>query len=172
MTARMTPFGERLRALRLGAGITQQQLAASLGFAEGYTSGVENGYFPASRGMAKAAVVVFGLEGAERDEFLALAPARPKTRRRRGARAALPVLTEPPVADVCDCSGHDGAMRPGGKPEDRDETCMHYDACLDAFDKAYPRAASAHCPPRCGYRKVVPRHIEQAIYAGARKEDV
>lgn len=39
----MTPFGEKLRAMRLQRGISQKQMAASLGVSSAYLSALEHG---------------------------------------------------------------------------------------------------------------------------------
>ncbi|MEL6966543.1 MAG: helix-turn-helix domain-containing protein [Pseudomonadota bacterium] len=40
----MTPFGERLRALRAEKGITQRQFASAVGVSAGYLSALEHGH--------------------------------------------------------------------------------------------------------------------------------
>ena len=49
----MTPFGERLRELRRAKGVSQKQMAASLGVSAAYLSALEHG----KRGMPSWAMV-------------------------------------------------------------------------------------------------------------------
>ncbi len=70
----MTPFGERLRALRAARGVTLTGMAADLGISAAYLSAMEHG--KRSRptpGLVRQICLYFGIIWDEADELMALA---------------------------------------------------------------------------------------------------
>jgi len=70
----MTPFGEKLRQLRLARGVTQRDMAAALEISAAYLSGLEHGRRGApSAGLIHQICHYFGLIWDDADELAALA---------------------------------------------------------------------------------------------------
>jgi transcriptional regulator with XRE-family HTH domain len=70
----MTPFGEKLRALRAGRGILQREMAAALAVSPAYLSALEHGHRGApSAGLIHQICEYFGLIWDDADELRALA---------------------------------------------------------------------------------------------------
>jgi len=70
----VTPFGEKLRALRTARGISQRELAAALLVSPAYLSALEHGRRGApSAGLIHQICAYFGLIWDDADELLALA---------------------------------------------------------------------------------------------------
>jgi len=70
----VTPFGEKLRALRAGRGMTAAQLAATLQVSAAYLSALEHGHRGApGGGLVHQICDVFGLIWDEADELTRLA---------------------------------------------------------------------------------------------------
>jgi transcriptional regulator with XRE-family HTH domain len=70
----MTPFGERVRALRKARGVTLSRMAADLGISAAYLSAMEHG--KRSRptpGLVRQICLYFGIIWDEADELMALA---------------------------------------------------------------------------------------------------
>jgi len=82
----MTPFGQKLRALRAGRGILQRDMAAALEVSQAYLSALEHG----RRGVPSAGLIhqicaYLGLIWDDADELLALASvSRPRVRLHTG----------------------------------------------------------------------------------------
>jgi len=82
----MTPFGEKLRQLRLARGVTQREMAAALEISASYLSALEHG----QRGTPSAGLIhqicqYFGLIWDDADELTALAKvSRPRLKLHAG----------------------------------------------------------------------------------------
>ena len=82
----MTPFGEKLRQLRLARGVTQREMAAALEISAAYLSALEHG----QRGTPSAGLIhqicqYFGLIWDDADELAALAKvSRPRLKLHAG----------------------------------------------------------------------------------------
>jgi transcriptional regulator with XRE-family HTH domain len=77
-----TPFGARLRATRLGAGMSLAQLARRVHYSKGYLSKVETGKAPAGEDLARRCDAALGAGG----RLTAAAPSRPSPVRAVEAR--------------------------------------------------------------------------------------
>ena len=86
----MTPFGEKLRALRLARGVLQRDMAAALEVSPAYLSALEHGRRGApSAGLIHQVSEYFGLIWDDADELRALAKlSRPKLKLNTGGLTA------------------------------------------------------------------------------------
>jgi len=86
----MTPFGEKLRALRRARGVTQREMAAALEISPPYLSALEHGRRGApSAGLIHQICQYFGLIWDDADELAALAKlSRPRLKLHAGGLSA------------------------------------------------------------------------------------
>ncbi len=86
----MTPFGEKLRALRQARGVTQREMAAALEISPPYLSALEHGRRGApSAGLIHQICQYFGLIWDDADELVALAKlSRPRLKLHAGGLSA------------------------------------------------------------------------------------
>lgn len=86
-----SPFGRRLRELRVAAGLTQAELAERSGLAVRGLSDLERGVNRSPRRETLGALSeALGLTAEEQDAFASTARRRPRARRQAGGDAALP----------------------------------------------------------------------------------
>lgn len=133
------PIGLRIRALREAQGWSVADLAVWLGKDPGYLDKIERGAQRCSSPVAKAVARVFGLVGEERKAFFA-------AKKADSAHVHLPL-----ARFTCGPCDHDGRMMPGGSTDgrERENDCVHYDACLDGLLATDPSVPRCHCPPGC-----------------------
>jgi transcriptional regulator with XRE-family HTH domain len=146
---RIPPLGSHIEELREWSGFTLQAAAKSLDCSPTYLRAIELGQRRPSGAMLARLADVLDCELAELEQLSALHE-RPDA-----------------CAEVC---SHDGAMRPGGTPDDLDDSCRHYGACLGGMARQYPKAKSGHCPRECTKREAVPFQARLGMGGGQQGE--
>jgi transcriptional regulator with XRE-family HTH domain len=144
-STRSSPLGRKVRELREWSGYSIEVCSQLLGCSVSTVIEIETGRRRASPTMLGRMADALDVDASELEALAAL----------HGRPAS------------CDeqCL-HDGAMVPGGLPDDMRDECVHYDDCLGEFTKTYPRARNGHCPTNCTKRSDVPHDTRIQLDSG------